>query len=377
MNENTRIQAERLLTDLWGTTVRLHDGTRLHGSHRSQVYRWTVQTTSTHQPTSVIIKQPVPPHGTVELLLNDWAGLQFLSQLPEAQSLAPQLYVGNRESGLVVLEDLGKVTQLNDLLLSGNREDATNGLVALAATLGRMHAASIGHQESFDHFRNSLGERQTNATKEEAIQHLKHVLWQWTSAARVIPASGIDADFEALEKFMDERTLFMAYTHNDPCPDNCLIVDGEAKLIDFESGSYRHALLDGVYGRIHFPTCWCVNQIPSKVYEMMEEAYRLELAKKCDAANDIELFKRAVTEACAWQVVWSLDHHLLTGDIPCKISSKRQRVVVRLDKFAEISDETNHLKVMGAAAREMAASLRAQWRMEDNEMPVYPAFRSG
>lgn len=34
------------------------------------------------------------------------------------------------------------------------------------------------------------------------------------------------------------------------------------ELIDFEGGRYSHALIDGVFADLYFPSCLCVNRIP-------------------------------------------------------------------------------------------------------------------
>ena len=70
-----------------------------------------------------------------------------------------------------------------------------------------------------------------------------------------------------------KQGCFEALIHQDPCPDNCFLGEEGMRLLDFEHGRFGHALQDGVYPRIHFPTCWCVNRIPKSVWKRAEAAY--------------------------------------------------------------------------------------------------------
>ena len=90
----------------------------------------------------------------------------------------------------------------------------------------------------------------------------------------------------------------------------------------------------------------------------MEEVFRKELTQACPAADDIELFERAVVEACACHLFWILPSKILKKDVEWGISTLRQRALVRLSDFAEISANLGHLE-----------------QLEPEEMPLYPAFR--
>lgn len=385
MSQDTRWVAERVLSDAWGARVELSREASLATSDRSLVYRYAVRSGSPDLPMSVIVKQAVAvgsesyaidaTHGPAWRLFNEWAGLQFLTELAGPGSPAPRYYAGSREAGLIVLEDLGAVRRLDQLLLGDNRQAAVDGLMAYISALGRMHAMTIGRRDAFDRLRNSLGPRQAEPEPGQLVGVIERTLRDFAEGAGVALQPGIEADLEVLERFMGKDGPFMAYSHNDPCPDNCLIKGDEVRLVDFEVGSYRHALLDGVYGRILFPTCWCVNQLPPRVCDQMEEVYRRELSRGCPEAMDDRLFKRAVVEACAWRLLTTLSPGFLTKDQMWGISTLRQRVMVRLDRFAEVSATTGHLQALGATARNLAASLRELWPAEADEMPLFPAFR--
>lgn len=385
MHQETRLAAERALADAWGGRIELANEEGLGGSARSQVYRYVVRSGPREHPETVIVKQALTvgnesyviraPEGPAWRLFNDWAGLRFLTELAGPESPAPQFYAGSREAGLFVMEDLGPVKRLDQLLLDAHRGAATDGLMAYIAAMGRMHAMTIGRRKTFDRIRDDLGPRKAEPEPMHVLGMVIRIVRQFTATAGIRLPAGIETDFAALMPMVSRDGPFMAYSHCDPCPDNCLIADNKARLVDFEIGSYRHALLDGVYSRILFPSCWCVNQMPAPIYEQMEEVYRRELAQGCLEAADLQLFKRTVVEACAWRLLTTLYPDLLHKDQVWGISTLRQRTLVRLDRFIEVSASAGHLRILAAMARNLADSLREKWQSELDEMPEYPAFR--
>jgi hypothetical protein len=150
--------AERSLSASYGSVVRLDSAPALDGSDRSHVFRLSLLEGPPDAPTSVIVKRaavgddetydpnaaafPAPAWR----LFNDWAGLQFLARVAPSDPIAPRLYGGDRNAGLIVLEDLGRRETLDQVLLGEDARAAENGLVDLAALLGRMHALSMGRQ---------------------------------------------------------------------------------------------------------------------------------------------------------------------------------------------------------------------------------------
>ena len=53
----------------------------------------------------------------------------------------------------------------------------------------------------------------------------------------------------------------------------------------------------------------------------------------------------------------------------------RQRTLLRLDSFADLTEQFGCMETMGATARLMAMRLRSLWPPESDRMPLYPAFR--
>jgi hypothetical protein len=376
---------EKLLSERFEGEVRLDAAEEIRSGGRSKVSRYHVLEGPQCAPKSVIVKQAVAvgrevynpdlPDGPAWRLFNEWAGLRFLTETSDGASPTPRFYAGDRDHGLIALEDLGASKGLDHALLGADPAYAEAMLVAFAATLGRIHALTIGKQAEFERIRGGLGPRRSNAP-DDGGKRLATLLRNMAQVAGVEPVLGIDEELRGVAGHLAEPGPFLAYLHHDPSPDNCLITDDGLKLIDFEFGGYGHALGDGIYGRIHFPTCWCVNRLPEHVPPKMEAAYRAELIKGCPEAVDDERFYRAIVEACAACVINSHNALTLLEDHRWGISTTRQRALLRFDIFWKMTENYGHLKSTGATMQIIANKLRAQWPTEADAMPYYPAFRT-
>ena len=380
-----KMRVEELLTEIWGNEVQLApNAADLKASGRTQVYRFSLLKKPVDAPQQVIVKamdmtegisevSNTAPKNSFRLFFNDWAGLQFLSEITPHPSLAPRFYAGNKAHGLIAMEDLGVGNRLHHLLLADNPEAAEEAAVQYAATVGKMHAATIGKQEAFYHIRQELG-----PVDIPDYAWISSALWETIHTLNVAPAAGIEDELKLLTSIMENPGPFSAYTHGDPCPDNILL-GTSGKLFDFEFGAYRHALIEGVYARMPFPTCWCVSRLPVHIIHRMEAGYRMELAKGCPAAHDDRLFAQAVAAACAY---WTIDdcrflHLHLKQDWQWSpgLATARQRFLLRFDVAREAIEASEYLQAIGKTLEQVAGRLRELLPPEADQMPYYPAFR--
>jgi hypothetical protein len=378
---------EKTLTERFGGPVHLSREEVLRGSERSRVLRSRVLEGPEGAPARVIIKH-VPgdedhsydpddarPFSPAWRFFNDWTGAQFLSAVSGDPPVCPRFYGGDRAKGFIILEDLGEGENLADVLLGDDPARAEQALLAFVATLGRMHAATIGCEAEYRSLRSALaGDCLESAPTGPAYPRFR----EGCDAIGISLPPSFEAALEVVTASMRAPGPFLAYTHGDPCPDNNRYIGGHLRLFDFEFGSFRHALRDGAYGRVPFPTCWCVNRLPADVPPRMEAVYRSELAKGCPEANDDTRFRRAVVEASAHWTFETTGWHLLDAlkqEDEWGIATLRQRVLVRLDNLAALTEEFGHLETLGATAREIAMRLRTLWPPEADQMPLYPAFR--
>jgi hypothetical protein len=380
---------ESTFTERFGGPVQLSSEDVLGGSDRSRVLRCRISEGPEEAPASVIIKHvqgdanrpydpdDARPHSPAWRFFNDWTGAQFLSSVAGDRAVCPRFYGGDRAKGFIILEDFGEGESLADLLLGEDPARAEQGLVALAATLGRMHAATIGREAEYRRLRDTLvaSPQPDPAQSDNAHSRFR----EGCDALAITLTPSFEADLGVVTDAMREPGPFLAYTHGDPCPDNNRVADGQLRLFDFEFGAFRHALGDGVYGHVPFPTCWCVNRLPAEIPSRMEAAYRLELMKGCPEAADDTRFHHAVVEASAHWILETTGWHLrdaLKEDGKWGISTPRQRLILRLDNLAALTAAFGYLEALGATAQEIAAHLRARWPAEAAEMPLYPAFRN-
>jgi hypothetical protein len=382
-------EAEQILSEFLGGDVRLEPGENL--DERTNVMRCVVSTQVENAPVSVIVKsagrpdwpydpEDVTPHSAAMYFFLDWLGVQFLSALPVTPPTGPRFYGGNRTRGFFIMEDLGSGESLAGLLLGNDAERAEQGLLSFAVALGRMHATTIGRKDAFEALCAKLNLTLAQVTlppQREAATDIEK-LREWCDMLGVPPAPGFDAEVEAVYPSILSPGPFLAYTHGDPCPDNNRLTPAGLRQFDFEHGAFRHALYDGVYGRLPFPTCWCVNRLPPHIPAQMEAAYRAELAATCPEASDDTVFYREAAAVCAFWLLTTMAWGLtktLQEDQRWGISSLRQRYPMRLHNFADTAESWGHLKALGRTARDMATQLESLWGEEVEPMPLYPAFR--
>lgn len=380
----TEALTEGVLAEYFGGPVSLGEGRDLGGSARSKVWRFPVLAGPTAAPASVIVKranaeafEPDAPDDAAWMLFNDWASLQFLSTLETPAPLAPTFYGGVRETGLFVMEDLGEGTRLDHLLLGNDANAAEAGLLNYATVHGRLHALTIRRQKEYLRLREALGPARPPSI---------YALYDWffsalqsmTKQLGVSLQPGVEAELGELEATLSNPGPFHTFVQSDAAPDNCLWRGKQLMLLDFEGARYAHALLEGVYCRMPFPTCWCVYRIPEVIMQRAENAYRNELARACPAAADDTLFYRAVVEAC---IYWALSFHtwlrplekMLAQDRHLVALTDRQRSLLYVQAAARASEEFEHLRATGTTLRAIASELATRWP-EAVEPPYYPAF---
>lgn len=406
-------RAEYLLAATWGTEVRLQPAKRQ--PREAHVRRFLVQIGPQNLAQCVIVKQMRTFHASSAgsssypaaawRFFNDWAGLQFVSQTTGADGCSPRFYAGDCVKGFFVIEDLHPATPLSTLL-AGQDASAADALLQLARVLGKLHAQTCGKEALFATLRAQLAPQEASwgwvppwqrapaayrrllATLEEPVRRQGFASYRWMPAvlrqvatAFSIPLpTQVEAELEQVVKALSVPGPFGAYTHGDPCPDNCLLQHQTLKLIDFENGAFRHALLDAVYGRMLFPTCWQVGRLPHHLVQQMEAVYRAELVPGCPEAADETRFTQELVHACAYWVLLLCQFNtlslLLRRDQRWGPATMRQRVLARFAQFAQITAEYGYLEALGQVFAALTSHLQGQWPAESVQLPLYAAFRS-
>lgn len=159
-------------------------------------------------------------------------------------------------------------------------------------------------------------------------------------------------------------------------PGHRLIVNGEVRLIDFEFTRPGHALLDAIYWRFGFPTCWCAGRVPPEIAARVEAAYRAEISRAIPLARDDDAYRIECSYvAVAWLfrcLEWGLEEALRDDDT-WGVASIRSRLLWYLEAVIDMTARARVLPGMALLAETWLADLRGRWPATD-PLPVYPAF---
>ena len=366
---------------------------------RDRVWRCTFdsQSGATHgaAPKSVVVKHICPDHYApddvthidTQRFFGEWAGAEFLSRLGDGQH-GPRFYGGDRQAGFIVIEDMGQHNSLVQPLLEGNADSATRALIHFAQRLGRMHADAFGREDEYKAIWHRLSPNTpipgtTNNVKEvKEASEINAILDDFNAALATafgtldVQLDGAARD-DALAAFVtiNAASPFRTFVHNDPCPDNMFYDGNTLRLIDFESARFGHALRDGLYGRIPFPTCWCCNRVASEVADEMERVYRQAFGTACPAALDDALYEAEVTAVtCAWVIEPGLLRDAFEQDHTWGIAGLRARVLTRLETCLAATAKTERWPALRDVYNQIHSKLIQRWP-NATHLPLYPAFR--
>ena len=381
----TLAAAQRALGAAWDTAVRLHTSDRLK-SDSKLVLRCVVDSDDTGLPATVIARRLLPgakkASGREGLFYNEWAGLDFLTGLPDTPgpvfgACAPRLWAQDRDLGLLVLEDLGDGPPLMDVLERGNRAEASAALERFMRQLGRMHAASREHEEDWS--RRLTGFGPPDLPPDDASTDLRPLLPDY--AALLIrldlTESGWEEEIRQVEKAVHEAPDFRAYTHGDAGPHN-VTADG-GRLFDFEFAGFRSGLLDAAGPRMAFPSAYRGKPLPPEVVRAVEAAYLEALG-----GRDRRLFSTSLLEACAhWHFVklfYGLRQFVPQDGGRIDWADKDtayfgRRTLMRLDLFEAACEEFDGLPALRALARALKSRLLGL-NPDLTPLPVFGAFGS-
>lgn len=381
--------ASHLLAQRAGAPVQLTDVVCLsEEERRNRLLRVRVENPPEGLPASLIIKQVVakeynPDQAAswdTQRFFRDWAGAEFLSNLPGDPGHGPRFYGGNRELGFIILEDLGQNHQsLVEPLLEGDAASAEAALLRYIMRLGKMHADTVGRAAEFQallHAANPALAAAPVAHEERplGIPHFTNILTSFGVAVEAELLTELQAMYERIE----QPGPFSAFIHRDLCPDNMFFIGEDVRLFDFEGGSFGHALIDASYARIPFPTCWCCNRIPQPVVLKLEAAYRTELMRGCPAAADDRLFAQGLGDACSYALLewlrWWETPFTSMEDHRWGLASIRSRILVRLETLINTASEFDLLPHLRTSASQLLATLQTHWS-DAEPLPFYPAFR--
>jgi hypothetical protein len=379
--------AERILSAHFDRGLTLRPERTWSGA-KSTVLRCRIDPSSASVPPTVIIKR-----STCGAALEDLAAARFLEQVPHDPPFAPRCYGGDPANQIVVLEDLGDGDGPNtyECVLGHDPQAAAAALLDHIRLTGELHAATVGRQGDYRRLRAALGpevlpkplyqDPWSNARGQPIPEpDRKRACQNYCDGIRgvglTVPAGVSDEIEMVTDRVEADPGPFLAFCQGDLNePGSCVRQAGRLRLYDFDASGFRHALLEGLAGRL---TWGCMARIPADVVQEMDAAYRAALQDGCAVAQDERGYRRAFVEAAArwhiFHVIWRLPT-ALERDYPRGLTSLRQQLLAWLDAFVEIVDCHGHAPALGNSARALAGRLRARWPAGVGELPFYPAFQ--
>jgi hypothetical protein len=305
-------------------------------------------------------------------LVREWVAVAYIGARAPGRGHGSGFLSGDVSRGLMIFEDLGTdLASLVDPLLRGTAKEAERALTLYAAALGRLHADTAdclaSHHETFQ---SVFGISRPRRRSPQSVEKEAEVVVDRLGGAP--PAS----ELELLSMRVADPGPWQCLIHGDPCPDNALIVDGSMRLIDYEHARPSHALLDGIYWQIGFPTCWCAGRVPADVASRIDDVYRVEIARVMPLAGDQATYRAELVYAAAIWLFGCFTWHLdaaLKDDSTWGIWSIRGRLLWYLQAVIEMTTRANVLPGINGAAHGWLLELQRRW---PDSLPLgfYPAF---
>jgi Phosphotransferase enzyme family len=309
-------------------------------------------------------------------LAREWSAATLLAGQAAKAGRHGVLLAADVAQDVLVFRDHGEdLASLVQPLLHGSAENAEQALTAYAMALARLHLATIGFRE--DHA--AIVRAGFPAARLPRPGH------GWIDREpRKVPSllGGTlpDDELTLMAKRLEAPGPWLALVHRDPCPDNVLLTaGGTAELIDFEFAAPGHVLLDAVYWRMGFPTCWCAGRVTDAVSARIDAAYRAAVAEAVPAAADADAFQReqAIVGAI-WlfgSLAWLLEG-ALEEDREWGISTNRSRILHYLAAVIQMTGDAGVLPGTRQAVVAWLDDLRARWP-GSAPLALYPAFAKG
>jgi hypothetical protein len=305
-------------------------------------------------------------------LAREWVATAHLAARAPGRGHGCALLAGDVPSGLLVFEDLGAdVSSLVDPLLNGTADDAERALALYATALARLHGDTVGCFDSHhETFQSIFGAGRPVGRRGWRVESDADVITKLIGGAP--PAS----ELELLSLRLSDPGPWSSLVHGDPCPDNALLVDGRVCLIDYEFARPSHALLDGIYWKIGFPTCWCAGRVPIDVESRIDARYRAELGNSIPLVLDDAAYRTELAcIAAVWLFTclsWRLDE-ALKSDAKWGIWSIRGRLLWYLEAVIKMTSAAGVLPGINQTATNWLSELRARWP-DATPLGLYPAF---
>ncbi len=310
-------------------------------------------------------------------IVREWAAVSLLASTHGPGRHGARFLAGDAARGVLVFADCGRdLASLAQPLMHGTAAQAEAALIACASAIGTLHADTVACQAAHAAaVRAAFPATHVPATGGAGwIERTAH------KAFALLDTAPPEADIAVIAERLRAPGPWLALVHRDPCPDNLLLSDAGAIVLDYEFAAPGHVLLDGVYWRMGFPTCWCAGTIPAEVGARIDLAYRTALARGIPIAADDTAFRaEAVLLCAAWllnSLAWFVGEQAMQEDSTWwGLASHRSRILHQLQAAIAATEEADILPSFRRLATAWHTRLRTAWP-ETPPLPLFACFKS-
>ncbi len=366
------LAAQEALRRVWGgeVSVRLEDPIRTEWG-RHALLRCVVRSGQVETPRTVVVKAAVDQDAAI---FNEWAVLQFANTVSDVAPLVPDIYAGDMERELIVIEDIGAGPLMRRLLQAGPGL-ARPALIDSQRLLGRCNGALRGRAAELGALRALLpdGPPPPVFDLDESARIAEAAAWG------IPPSDAMVAEVGWAIGTLDVDETFTTLTFHDSCPPNRIVTATGMRALDLEIAAFRHPMVDGAYSSIGYLRCNDGLSIPAELRSAMLDAYRREVITGYPEYTSDEKFNDDLAAAGA---IWLLEllrrnHERAAADRTAGFFgiTARQRVLAAIDAFIALSAITRGMPALAVWADELRAMLTDRWGPVP-PLPHFPGFRS-
>lgn len=147
-------EVENILSSHFKRKIEVESSEQLsEAKRRNQLLRIYIKDPKDKIPTSVILKKTVIRENRdfeLERFARDFAGLKFLSMIPNLSGFVPTFYGGNIAQHFMLLEDLGDIHHsLVDSLTGDDEKKAEAALHRFVISVAKLHAGTFHSTEKY------------------------------------------------------------------------------------------------------------------------------------------------------------------------------------------------------------------------------------
>ncbi|PXY19220.1 phosphotransferase [Prauserella muralis] len=374
--------AEAVLAQRFGSAITLIDAEDLHGSGPATVVRARVASSPFALPRTLVVKHypGTPGPGEADSFAREAASYQLFTALPPEERVCPELLAHSAEHRVIVIDDLGRTSTLEDKLRGSDSRAAETALLSWARSLGKIHFSTANREADFNALLRRLSirskseeqaGRDLDADPAEAVEQVPVLLREVLGVAT--PEAVRDVATRVGEQV--RAPSYRAFSPVDLWPDNNLVTPAGVRFLDFERGRVRSALVDAAHLRIPFITSAKPLALPAGMGEAMVAAWRAEVIELWPALADEDTLSAYLLDN-ELLLVWLATLRRLPALDSAPETSQAGSAAALATWWRDLGEHAERDGEDDVAEQAYAVAGALNTRFGPGlELPLYPAFR--